>query len=259
LARATAVGGKDAIRPARRSTWSWSSAAGRARFNHPQRSAGPGIHVDPSEDDLQRPSDADQAGEALGAGAARDDAERDLHLVEDERLEGPEAQVARGRQLRAPSPDPPCHLADRDLRHRPDELAEPGERSELVTAGGLALHRDRQDDLDVEVGEEEVGVGAAQDDDRDLVVSGEGRQSGTQLRQERERDHVDRRGVDGDPGHPSLHHHVDELELHQQHLPAPRRGTYDLGTPPARRSRTAAVEGHPGGGLRARVAVRSAS
>ena len=61
---------------------------------------GGGVDVVAAEDRLERPAAADQARQAHGAGAAGDDAERDLGLVEDRRRAG-EAHVAAQRQLAA--------------------------------------------------------------------------------------------------------------------------------------------------------------
>ena len=133
---------------------------------------GGGVEVDAAEDQLHRPAPTQQPGQPLGPGAARQDADRHLHLVDDRAAEHAEAHVAGGGDLGAAPADPARDLGDGRLRHRPEPLAHLVERVQLLRTGGIAVDGEAEDRLHVEVGDEELGVGRLQDDHPDLVVGG---------------------------------------------------------------------------------------
>jgi hypothetical protein len=113
-----------------------SSSSGSARLSHPQRSAvAASTSIPPST--ISRPDRGRRGGQALGAGAAGDDPERDLHLVEAEPVEGAEAEVARRRQLRTAAADPSGDLATPSPSAWSDKLAQALNRCSSVgrTAG----------------------------------------------------------------------------------------------------------------------------
>ena len=179
---------------------------GRQRPVHPTPAFGQlGVDVTAAEHHFQGAGAADQPGEANGAGPARQDAEGDLRLAEDRLPEGCEPEVTRKRQLTAAAPDATFDHRDRRLRHRPEALAHAVEGVEL--GRWRQVGRDLQDQPHVEVGDEELRVRAAQDDDPGLVVGGELVGELRHLEVERQVEEVDRRVVDRDRGDTAVERH----------------------------------------------------
>ena len=137
-----------------------------------QALGGLGVEVVAAEDQLERAAAAHEARQALRAGAARQDAERDLGLVITVRAARAEAHVAatararcrrRPRVRRSPrSPPSACGGSARTWRGM--GCRRPARRA------GRGVDREREDRLDVEMRDPEVRVVAAQHDGAHRVV-----------------------------------------------------------------------------------------
>ena len=78
---------------------------------------GSGIEIVAAEDHLHRPAASEESRQPLGAGAAREDAEGDLHLVHRGEAQSAVAHVARGDELATSAADAARDLGDRGLGH----------------------------------------------------------------------------------------------------------------------------------------------
>ena len=154
----------------------------------------------------------DQAGQPLGAAAARDDAEQDLGLAEPRLLAG-DAEVARQRQLAAAAEREPGDGRDggaRDVGHRVERAQEQLADQLGLGAGDHLVGRLGRAELgDLGAGREDA-VAAGDDDGARRVVAqrlGDGRE----LAQHRLRQRVDLGVVEAHDGHAV----VAPLEVHQ--------------------------------------------
>ena len=161
------LGGRD------RNRWVTSDAFGkrsdmRAQFfgrkrsiEHAPRFGCLGIDVDAAKDDLHGTATANKAGETLGAGAARENAEWHFHLVYDGFANGPEPHVARHSQLVSAATNAPGDFGDGRLGHGSVGLTHQMETTKFRWFLGRCFERECGDQRHVEVGDKEVGVVAA--------------------------------------------------------------------------------------------------
>ncbi len=153
------------------------------------------IDVVTAEDDFERPAPADETWQSHRAARARKDPEGDLGLAED-RIGRRESHVAPERQLAAATADPSPDHGDGRLRHRPQGLAHLVVRADL---GRDRLDaRELLDRLDIEVGEEPLGVRRTDHHRANRVVVGKFLDRRPQFEEHLHRDQVDRRMVDRD-------------------------------------------------------------
>ena len=124
LAMPMATTAPDASDAAHSSAVSSTSAAGTTRSTSPMRERLLGAHVTAAPDQVLGLGRADEAGRALRAATAREDAELDLGEAEARRVGG-DAQVARQRELEAAAEREPVDRRDHRPRDR-GERVEPG-------------------------------------------------------------------------------------------------------------------------------------
>src|SRR5690606_28251506 len=137
-------------------------AAGWDDLGHePERERLARVDDPPAEDEVERPPQADDAGEALGAAVDERHAEAALGEAEAGVL-GRDAEVAPERELHAAGHAPAGDRRDRGLARDPAREAE-------RPARGLQARGERLDRLEVGAGAERLAAGAAEDEHARLV------------------------------------------------------------------------------------------
>src|SRR5437899_782657 len=152
-----------------------------------------------AEDDLERAAPAHEAREPLRAAAAGDDPQRHLGLRQDRAPERAEAHVEREEELAPPAARAALDFPDGRLRHGAEAVhhgVEEPEARRLGRHGG----GQRLDERHVRVRDEELGVGALEDDDAYVAVRLQLAPDPVHLPDERQVEEVDGRVVDGDRG-----------------------------------------------------------
>ena len=130
---------------------------GSVRLTHPHASAVAASTSSHPRITSKARAPTDQARQPHRAAATGDDSERHLGLVE-HRVGRCKAHVAAQRHLAAATTDPPLDHRDRRLRHRPQPLAHPVKQVELGRRRHRRVGREPKDRLDVEVGDEPLGL-----------------------------------------------------------------------------------------------------
>ena len=144
------------MRRASASTNGVRSPGGSARFRYPHLLGGHRVDVDAAEDDLHGPSSADEPRKPLGAGASRRMPSGTSIWLTTVRPIAPN-RMSHDDRARCRHPDAAVDLGDRRLGHRAQPFTHLVERVRGRFALRLALGRELEDRLDVEVRDEEVG------------------------------------------------------------------------------------------------------
>ncbi len=184
---------------------------GRQGTVHPTpRLRGASIDVVAPEDHLEGAAAPDQARQPDGATATGEDPERHLGLAEHRPWvlavrQRREAHVEAERQFAPSATDAPFDHGDRGLGHRAEGLAH------LVIRVQLGRRRrvdgEREDRRHIEMGDEELGVRAANHDDTNLRIRPELLRERGHVQEQFDREQVDRRTVDRDGGDAVVHVH----------------------------------------------------
>ena len=129
----------------------------------------------------------------------RQQAERDLGLGQKCRLRRCEAEVERHDELAASAARPSLDDRDRDDRKRAEALRQLGESAQPLASLGVRV-APADDPLDVRVRDEEVGVGAVEDDDPWRVDARTRDAEPVEIVEHPRVEEVQRRMLDRDPG-----------------------------------------------------------
>ena len=156
------------------------------------------IEVVGAEDDLQGPAPAQHAGQALSAPATRQDAKGDLHLADDGLPQYAKAHIEGRGEFTASATHTSLDLGHGDLVHVLKGFAHfvkgiAGRSLRCLVEG------EAKDRFHVEVGEEEVGIGALENEYANLIIGLHDFSQAREFEKEFHRDGVDRGVVDGRP------------------------------------------------------------
>ena len=177
---------------------------------YPYRSAVVCGEIVATEDDFEGPSLPHEPGKPLGAAPARDDAHTDFRLSEDGLADRTEPHVEAEHELAASPSRSALDLGDAHLRHPPEDL---GRLDQVVEfrARRQGLPTEHHQHVHIEVGDEEVGVRAVEDRHLHRVVCQDLPCQPNEFRRKLEGKQVDRRVVDRDEGHATVHTDLQEL------------------------------------------------
>jgi len=120
-------------------------------------------------------------------------------------------RMSSDQELGAAAARDPRDRPDRHLGHAAQPLEQREKRSDLGERLGLALGQG-QDPVDVGVRDEEVRVGALEDDHLHVGILLEQRHQPPEIEEQRQVEQIDRRMIDRHPGHPLRHPHPKPLQ-----------------------------------------------
>ncbi len=162
------------------------------------------IDIITAEANLHGPTTPYEPREPLRARASRQNAQRNLHLVDHGFSFNPKPHVARRREFITPAARTTCHFDDRCLGHGPHTLAHLMKGRQLSRLLGWTIGWESQNEGNIEMRNEKVGISTLEDHHFDRVIHLEGLGDCNEVLIEFRCHHIHRGIADGDMTHASI-------------------------------------------------------